>query len=50
MWDEGKSLGSRSPLTRRHTMKGNGIENKTFQKGKNPDNSKARVLNPKKFC
>jgi hypothetical protein len=30
-------------------MKGNGIEGKTSQKGKNPNNSKVRVPNPKEI-
>jgi hypothetical protein len=50
MWDEVKSPGSKritSSLTRRHAMKGNGIEGKTPQKGKIQNNFKARVSNPK---
>jgi hypothetical protein len=42
MWDEVKSLGSRritSSLIKRPTMKGNGIEGKTPQRGKNPNGS-----------
>jgi hypothetical protein len=38
MWEEVKSLGSRrrtNSFIRKHTMKGNGIEGKTFQRGKN---------------
>jgi hypothetical protein len=34
-------------LTRRHAMKGNGIKGKIPQRGKNPNNSKARVSNSK---
>jgi len=37
MWDEVKSPGSRRitcSLTRRHTMKGNGIEGKYLKRGK----------------
>jgi hypothetical protein len=52
MWDGVKSLGSKritSSLTRRHTMKGNGIEGKTPQRGKGPNNSKALVSNPKEI-
>jgi hypothetical protein len=48
----GKSPGSKritSTLTRRHAMKGNGTEGKTPQKGKNPNNSKAWVSNPKEI-
>jgi hypothetical protein len=30
-------------------MKGNGIEGKTFQKGKSPNNFKAQVSNPKEI-
>jgi hypothetical protein len=44
MWDGVKSLGSRkkkNSLIKRHAMKGNGVENKTFQKGKNLNNFKA---------
>ncbi len=50
MWDGVKSSGSRRitiSLTRRHTKKGNGIEGKTPRKGKNLNNFKVRVLNPK---
>jgi hypothetical protein len=50
MWDEVKSLGSRkrtNSIIKRHAMKGNGAEGKTFQRGKNPNNFKAWVLNPK---
>jgi hypothetical protein len=52
MWDEVKSPSSRritSSLTRRHPMKGNGTEGKTPQRGKNPNNSKAQVSNPKEI-
>jgi hypothetical protein len=52
MWDKVKSLGSRritSSLTRRLAMKENGTKDKTFQRGKSPNNSKARVLNPKEI-
>jgi len=52
MWDEVKSLGSRRKkisFTRRHPMKGNGIEGKTFQKNKNPNNFKVRVSNLKEI-
>jgi hypothetical protein len=38
-----------SSFTRRHAMKGNGTETKTPQKGKSPNNSKARVLNPREI-
>jgi hypothetical protein len=52
MWGEVRSPGSRgiaSSLIRRHAMKGNGTEAKTPQRGKSPNNSKARVLNPKEI-
>jgi len=52
MWGEVRSPDSKgiaSSLTRRHAMKGNGIEAKTPQRGKNPNNSKARVLNPREI-
>jgi hypothetical protein len=52
MWDGVKSLSSRrktNSFTRRHVIKGNGIEVKTPQKGKNPKNFKARVSNPKEI-
>jgi hypothetical protein len=52
MWDEVKSLKSRkrknSPI-KRHAIKGNGNVGKTFQKGKNLNNFKARVSNPKEI-
>jgi len=38
MWEEVKSLGSKrrtNSFIRKHTMKGNGTEGKTFQRGKN---------------
>jgi len=38
-----------SSFTRRHAMKGNGIEAKTPPKGKNLNNSKARVSNLKEI-
>jgi len=38
----------KNSLIRRHTMKGNGIKGKKLQKGKSPNNFKARVSNPKK--
>jgi hypothetical protein len=50
MWDGVKNSGSRritSSLTRRHAMKGNGVEGKIPPKGKGPNNFKARVSNPK---
>jgi len=52
MWDGVKSPGLRrktNSLTRRHAMKGNGTKSKIPQKGKNPNNFKARVLNPKEI-
>jgi len=52
MWDGAKNLGlkrRKNFLTRRHTMKGNGTEGKTPQKGKSPNNSKARTSNPKEI-
>jgi hypothetical protein len=44
MWDGVKSPGSRrkkKSLIKRHAMKGNGVEDKTFQRGKSPNNFKA---------
>jgi hypothetical protein len=44
MWNEVKSMGLKrktNSLTTRHTMKVNGIEGKTLQKGKNLNNFKA---------
>jgi hypothetical protein len=52
MWNEVKSLGLKrrtNSLTTGHTMKGNGIEGKTFQKGKNLNNFKVQVSNPKEI-
>jgi len=52
MWDEVKNLGSKrriNSFTRRHAMKGNGIEGKTPQKGKTLNNSKVWVSNPKEI-
>jgi hypothetical protein len=52
MRDEVKSPGSRrktNSFTRRHTMKGNGIEGKTPRKGKSLNNSKVWVSNPKEI-
>ncbi len=52
MWGEVRSPDSKriaSSLTRRHAMKWNGIEAKTPQRGKSPNNSKARVLNPREI-
>jgi hypothetical protein len=52
MWDGVKSPGSKgrtNSFIRRHAMKGNGTEDKTLQKGKNPNNFKARVSNPKEL-
>jgi len=49
MWDGVTSMGSKR-ITKRHAMKGNGIEGKISQKGKSPNNFKAQVSNPKKFC
>jgi hypothetical protein len=52
MWDEVRSPDSKritSSLTRRHVMKGNGTEATTPRRGKSPNNSKARVLNPKEI-
>jgi hypothetical protein len=52
MWDGVKSPSLRkrtNSFTRKHTIKGNGIEVKTPQKGKNPKNFKARVSNPKEI-
>ncbi len=34
---------------RKHAMKGNEVEGKTTQKGKNPNNFKTRVSNPKEI-
>jgi hypothetical protein len=52
MWGEVKSPDSKriaSSFTRRHPMKGNGIEGKTPRRGKSPNNSKAWVLNPREI-
>jgi hypothetical protein len=52
MWDKVKnsSSGKRTnSFTRRHAMKGNGTEGKTPQKGKNPNNFKVWVSNPKEI-
>jgi len=52
MWDGVKSPDSKgiaSSFTRRHTMNGNGTEAKTPPRKKNPNNSKAQVLNPKEI-
>ncbi len=52
MWGEVRSpdlKGVASSLTRRHAMKGNGTDAKKPLKGKNPNNSKARVLNPREI-
>jgi hypothetical protein len=52
MWDEVRSPNSKriaSSLTRRHAMKGNGTEAKTPRRGKSPNNSKVRVLNPREI-
>jgi len=51
MWDEVLNSGFKikKSLIRRHTMKGNGIKGKKLQKGKSPNNFKARVSNPKKI-
>jgi len=52
MWDKVRSPDSKgitSFFTRRHAMKGNGIEAKKPQRGKSPNNSKARVLNPREI-
>jgi hypothetical protein len=52
MCEEVKNPGSRrrtNSFTRRHAMKGNGTEGKTPQKGKSPNNFKARVSNPKEI-
>jgi len=52
MWDRVKSSNSRrkkNSFIRRHAIKGNGIEVNTLQKGKNPNNFKARVSNPKEI-
>jgi hypothetical protein len=50
MWDGVKSPGSKrktNSFTRRHARKVNGIEGKTSQEGKSPNNFKARVSNLK---
>jgi hypothetical protein len=52
MWDGVKNPGSKrrtNSLIRRHAMKGNGTKGKMLQKGKNPNNFKARVSNPKQI-
>ncbi len=52
MWGKVRSLNSKgiaSSLIRRHAMKGNGTEAKTPQRGKSPNNSKVRVLNPREI-
>ncbi len=52
MWDEVKSPSSKRitrSFTRKHTMKANGIKGKIFQKGKNPNNFKVWVSNPKEI-
>jgi hypothetical protein len=52
MWDKVKSLGSKriiTSLTRRHAMEGNGTKGKIPQKGKNPNNFKVQVSNPKEI-
>jgi hypothetical protein len=52
MWDRVKNPGSRritSSFIRSHTMKGNGTEGKTFQRGKNPNNSKVQGSSPKEI-
>jgi hypothetical protein len=36
-------------FTRKHAMKRNGTNGKTFQKGKNSNNSKVQVSNPKEI-
>jgi hypothetical protein len=52
MCDEAKNLGSKrriNAFTKRHSMKGNGTEGKTPQKGKSLNNFKVRVSNPKEI-
>jgi hypothetical protein len=52
MWGEVRipdSRGITSSLTRRHAMKGNGTEAKIARRGKSPNNSKARVFNPREI-
>jgi len=52
MWDKVKSLGLKkrtNSFVKKHAMKGNMTMGKTFQKGKNPNNFKARVSNPKEI-
>jgi hypothetical protein len=52
MWDGVRSLDSKgigNSLTRRHAMKGSEIEAKMLQRGEIPNNSKARVSNPKEI-
>ncbi len=52
MWDGVKKSGWRRRTNfflRKHAMKGNEIEGKTTQKGKSPNNFKARVSNPKEI-
>jgi hypothetical protein len=52
MWDMVKSLNLRrrkNSLTRRHAKKGNGTKGKTLEKGKGPNNFKARISNPKEI-
>jgi len=50
MWDKVKSLGSRrrtNSIIKRHAMKRNGTVGNRFQKGKNANNFKVQVPNPK---
>jgi hypothetical protein len=52
MWGEVKSPDSKgivSSLTRRHAMKESGAEAKIPQRGRSPNHSKARVLNPREI-
>jgi hypothetical protein len=52
MWGGVKSPGSRKRtnfLIRKHAMKGNGTKGKILQKGKNVNNFKAWVSNPKEI-
>jgi hypothetical protein len=52
MWDKVKSSSSKmrkNSFTRRHIMEGNGIEGKTLQRGKSPNNFKVQVSNLKEI-
>ncbi len=52
MWDMAKNSSSRRKtisFIKRHAMKRNGTGDKKLQKGKNLNNFKARVSNPKEI-